>query len=1249
MAKILQWNCHSAFNKHSELETLSITYDFIILSETWLNSSQKFLIRNFDIIRQDRNGSKGGGTAILIRNGIKYSTYSITNNCNNKIEACAIKTPFGNKSFYIVSCYKPPYIKVSYLEWQSFFSQFNEDFIICGDFNCHHTSWGNPSCGNEGIILHDILTDLDICTLNDGKPTFHNFSNNTKSAIDLSLVQSNNLSLFSWDVLEDPWGSDHFPISIEISPSIAIPYKVYNKSNRLYKPNTVWATIKDNLENIKDDCLSLALDNSIDTQTKYSSFVALIQSVFPSRNRIKSSNSKTQSSNSSIKEKEKSTLWWNAECEELIKTRKEALENFKKSGTMDNFLKYKQICGKIKSTFRKAKKESFINFCKSLNKFTNLKHFWQVIKGMANKFNRKDNANEYNPKTIDQIHKSIDSLCPSWVESPPPNLFNPLGEQFLEEPFSMEEINVAIEPTKVSSAPGSDGIDYRIIKTFNETIRYSLLVILNEIFLSGIFPNEWHQFLVFFIPKKDSEKYRPISLAQCLLKILERMIYNRLNWWVELHEFLPSSQYGFRNGKSCTDNLTYFHSDIQLGFEKHESTAAIFLDVQGAYDNVLWEILIPKLKSIGLPQMILQFVYNLIHKRIITMRYESIDEIRTVFKGLPQGCVLSPILYSLYVLDLEKHVQNHLNINILQFADDVCLYSKDLNPNKAVVNLETGIADIASWFVQQGLSLAPQKTQLCIFSRNILFRKAQYSLNLLNEPISNSKSVKFLGVIFQNDLRWNEHISALSNSCQKPLNIISFLRTTWWGASPPLLLYIYQALIRSRLDYACLVWNHLPKYLLNKIERIRLKGIRSALGYQQTTPSNVVLAEAKEPSFFDRCLYLGCSYVSKVCSFSNHPLIPLLEQMETLYESPTHVNALSKLFIYQCYQRTSQFKHLFYLSCSSLLANFPLYSLYYHPFVSLKEGRELEVSFNIQKDFDDLFPSSPDCVDLATDGSKTKDQEFVGFAVYSSTFQFQGRAPGSASIFTAEAMAIICALREARVSAALNFRIFSDSMSVLGALASSYALNKISPLILMIKNLCLILELSGKNVQFFWIPSHQGIFLNEQADALAKDAIKNGTDSSIPIPCLDFKAIWKEDMYHNFFSSCILSSQTKGRNYFEIYFNTNKKPWFYKSPLSRQGVVSIIRIRASRTAVASDLFKINITDSPACQCELYIQTVNHIMWQCHLFAAEREQMTRTLRSLDHFGPYCIEEFVFTLEKDCISAIAKFISNISLKI
>lgn len=222
-------------------------------------------------------------------------------------------------------------------------------------------------------------------------------------------------------------------------------------------------------------------------------------------------------------------------------------------------------------------------------------------------------------------------------------------------------------------------------------------------------------------------------------------------------------------------------------------------------------------------------------------------------------------------------------------------------------------------------------------------------------------------------------------------------------------------------------------------------------------------------------------------------------------------------------------------------------------------------------------------------------------------------------------------------------------MSVLKAISSGKLYNKKSHIILTIQNLCLTLELSGKSIQFYWILAHKGITINEQADAMAKDAVRNGIDSDILIPYSDFKTIWKSIMYDNFNLLLLNSAQEKGRKYFSLFYSSGRKPWFHESTLSRKKIVSINRIRASRTSLAYDLFRINVVGSPECPCHQSDQTINHIFWQCPMYDQERHTLINSLKKLKQFGPYCIEQFLNPLPNDFTYLITTFISSINLNI
>lgn len=161
----------------------------------------------------------------------------------------------------------------------------------------------------------------------------------------------------------------------------------------------------------------------------------------------------------------------------------------------------------------------------------------------------------------------------------------------------MSELEFALSVGKRNSAPGPDRIDYQVLRNLPENALNILLDLYNEFSISKSTPREWHNYSMFFTPKKGNSKFRPISLASCVCKIMERMICFRLSWWLKHHCLLANSQYGFRRHRSCMDNLAVFHTDITKSFVEGKATCALFLDVEKAFDNVNIDILIQKMIS----------------------------------------------------------------------------------------------------------------------------------------------------------------------------------------------------------------------------------------------------------------------------------------------------------------------------------------------------------------------------------------------------------------------------------------------------------------------------------------------------------------------------------------------------------------------------------------------------------------------------------------------------------------------------
>lgn len=261
-----------------------------------------------------------------------------------------------------------------------------------------------------------------------------------------------------------------------------------------------------------------------------------------------------------------------------------------------------------------------------------------------------------------------------------------------------------------------------------------LLDLFNDLFESQIFPDQWNTYLVMFIPKSNSDNVRPISLASCILKIMERLIKERVEWWCERNGVLSKTQFGFRKGYSCMKNLSAKVTDIHKSFYKKNEMSAVFLDIKGAYDNVLPEVLISDMIELCLPKKIISFVKNLALQR--TVLFCTNDNIeKTLNKGLPQGSSMSPLLYALYTRKMDTAISDAVKLS--QFADDTSAYieNSDLPIDTQIKTLEREIANLISFLIDRGLDVAPEKCVFMIFDKSGKNVNKNFSLKIGNKSI----------------------------------------------------------------------------------------------------------------------------------------------------------------------------------------------------------------------------------------------------------------------------------------------------------------------------------------------------------------------------------------------------------------------------------------------------------------------------------------------------------------------------------
>jgi len=187
----------------------------------------------------------------------------------------------------------------------------------------------------------------------------------------------------------------------------------------------------------------------------------------------------------------------------------------------------------------------------------------------------------------------------------------------IDSPFTFRELESAIHSSRTKSSPGLDRFDYSIICSIPSDLLLILLDIYNELYAQGLFPDSWNVSLITFVPKPGGRGVRPIALLSCFLKLLEKMLYRRMQWIVETRFLLPDFQSGFRSFRSCADNLVVLTNRINSASLNKAPTLAVFLDIAGAFDNTIPQILIKDLRSVCFSVRFCKFIRNFLFERSI--------------------------------------------------------------------------------------------------------------------------------------------------------------------------------------------------------------------------------------------------------------------------------------------------------------------------------------------------------------------------------------------------------------------------------------------------------------------------------------------------------------------------------------------------------------------------------------------------------------------------------------------------------
>jgi len=353
---------------------------------------------------------------------------------------------------------------------------------------------------------------------------------------------------------------------------------------------------------------------------------------------------------------------------------------------------------------------------------------------------------------------------------------------------------------------GYDEISSTIAKSTMQCIISPLTDIINCSFETGIIPNDIKIAKVIPVyksgPKDVFSNYRPISVLPFFSKIFEKLAYNRLLNHIEKHAILNPNQYGFRKNHSTDMALIDITDKISQAIDNRLYSAGIFIDLSKAFDTVDHLILLSKLEHYGIRGMPLEWFQNYLSSRqqFVSINGESSNKL-PVTCGVPQGSILGPLLFLIYINDIASSSKS---LQFILFADDTNLFMSSNNLEDLQQKLISELAGLSCWFKANKLSLNLDKTSYMLFSgKGNRVPVANFSLHIDNTIIKRVDNCKFLGVYLDENLSWSVHIDKISNKISKTIGVISRIRYKFDSTT---LLMLYNIMVLPYLNYCCIVW-----------------------------------------------------------------------------------------------------------------------------------------------------------------------------------------------------------------------------------------------------------------------------------------------------------------------------------------------------------------------------------------------------------------------------------------------------------
>lgn len=877
---LLHCNARSLNKNIDSLVTIvsRLTFDcsIIAISETWLKEREFINIPNYNFLSLPRKtDSRGGGVALYLSTAIAFKQLKDITETQSEYEMLFVELA---TEITIGVIYRPPGSRMQaflkhFEDLLQHFATTNKKVIICGDFNINiadtsSTDYLNLLC-SYGFQNH--ITSPTRVTEVSSSIIDHILSNFCPSSVEAGVIAEN--------------VADHYPTYI-IAPNTHpsnIKHIPYQAQRWDYERTRTAIQEKNFNEGLGNE------DLNNDVNLTYERFSVNLRSSC-----IKSN----CNSRRSLYLSTPICPWMTNNILKVIKKKDYWLNKMKQHKHNDYYKEqYRTMRNFLQSLIRKQKKDYYSKLILKNN--GNTKEIWRIINSVmkpAQKLSILPDLSILNCDQVTLAEKFNDffinisnTLTNIYSNEPAPLLPPPIINSFAFREITTTEIIAMTREMQSNKAMGHDEISINILKANIDILCHPLEKIFNKSFYAGIYPEQLKIGRVVPIFKGEDpncvENYRPITILSSINILFEKLIAKRVMEFIEKYEILTTNQHGFRKNYSSTTAVSAVTDVINQALNNNQITIGIFLDIQKAFDCVDHDILLQKLERYGFRGPSLNFFRSYLSNRKQFVHIaDSKSGLKTVQAGVPQGSVLGPILFSLFINDYPTSL-NHADAVI--YADDTALLVSHHSLKQAETQANLELRETLKWFNRNKLVLNIKKTKFIVFCSNQKQVTYDCKLYIENAALSNVEKYKYLGVTIDKSMHWAPHIRELSKKLSFGCYTLLQARKHFDAKT---LRIIYFSIFHCHLSYCIESWGYTFASYSSVIAKLQKRAMRIITYAHTTAPSSPIFSQLNIMPFNVTRDYKTTLLVQRALNKSNQSSVIIKPKRNTRHAQKCNFN-----------------------------------------------------------------------------------------------------------------------------------------------------------------------------------------------------------------------------------------------------------------------------------------------------------------------------------------------------------------------